>query len=699
MRYVIKHDIKNRIRVKVLDHKLSANDADAIVYNLEQLNNIYKIRVNDKTNSIVIDYRSSRDKIINLLAKLNISTLALPEVIEEMSSRALNEYYKEKLMMQVMVRYIMKTFVPAPIRTILTLVRALPFIIEGLKAMAKRKIEVAILDAIAISVSLVMKDFKTASSIMFMLGIGETLEEWTHKKSVNDLARSLSLNITKAWLVVDKVPVLVDSSDIKPNDIVYVATSNVIPFDGEVESGEAYLNQTSLTGESKPVYKKEGKRVYAGTVVEEGELYIRVMESAGQSRFEKISIAIEENEKLKSVQESKAEHLADRLVPYTLLGTGLTYALTRNVTKALAVLMVDYSCALKLAMPVTVLSAMREANQHGITIKGGIYLENMQEATTIVFDKTGTITKAFPQVVETISFNGEDSDELLRIAACLEEHFPHSMANAVVKAADEKGLDHEEMHSKVKYVVAHGIKSSIDGKDVVIGSNHFVFEDEKAQILEQYQEKFDNLPKEYSHLYLAVDGVLAAVICVEDPIRQEAKETIASLKALGFKKVVMMTGDSKHIATNIANKVGIDEYYAEVLPEDKEKYINECKANGEIVVMVGDGINDSPALSAAHVGIAISDGAEIAREVSDITIAADDLRELVTLKVLSNRLMQRVSRNYKAIIGINTALIGAGVLGVIQPTTSAFLHNASTIATTVDSMKSYLPEQHELLEN
>ena len=555
------------------------------------------------------------------------------------------------------------------------------------------KIEVPVLDATAIGVSMLRGDYGTAGSVMFLLGVGELLEEWTHKKSVGDLARSMSLNVGKVWLKKDGQEILVPSEKIVAGDEIVVHMGNLIPFDGEVSNGEGMVNQASLTGESVPVRRTLGSVVYAGTVLEEGELTILVKQTGGSSRYEKITAMIEESEKLKSGLESKAEHLADRLVPYSLGGTALTYLLTRNATKALSILMVDFSCALKLAMPISVLSAIREANQHKITVKGGKFLEAVAEADTIVFDKTGTLTKAQPTVAEVVSFSETKSpDELLRIAACLEEHFPHSMAKAVVDAAKEKHLDHEEMHSKVEYIVAHGISTTINGKKAIIGSYHFVFEDENSIIPEGMEEKFRHLPEEYSHLYLALEGVLAAVICIEDPLRPEAAEIIRQLKKAGLKKIVMMTGDSERTAKAIAKKVGVDEYYAEVLPEDKANFVEKEKAEGRKVIMIGDGINDSPALSAADVGIAISEGAEIAREIADITVAADDLAEILVLRMLSNRLMKRIHKNYRFIVTFNAGLILLGVGGILQPTTSALLHNTSTLYIGLKSMGNLLDE-------
>ena len=577
-----------------------------------------------------------------------------------------------------------------PIRECITLTKSVKYLWNGVRTLASRKIEVPVLDATAIGVSIARNNMNTAGSIMFLLGIGEILEEWTHKKSVDDLARSMSLNVGKVWLCQGEQDILVSTSDVKAGDLVRVHMGNIIPFDGTVVSGEAMVNQASLTGESIPVQKNAEGIVYAGTVLEEGELVIRVDQTNGSSRYEKIVTMIEESEKLKTSMESKASHLADKLVPYTLLGTGLTYALTRNATKALSVLMVDFSCALKLAMPISVLSAIREASLHNITVKGGKYLEAMAEADTIVFDKTGTLTKANPTVVDVVSFNGQDSDELLRIAACLEEHFPHSMAKAVVDAAAEKNLEHEEVHSEVEYIVAHGISSMIDGQKVVIGSHHFVFEDEKCTVDPEKMGTFNSLPPEYSHLYMAINNRLAAVICIEDPLREEAAAVIRSLKMAGICKVVMMTGDSDRTAKAIAKKAGIDEYYSEVLPEDKANFVEKEKAKGRKVIMIGDGINDSPALSAADIGISISDGAEIAREIADVTIGADNLYEIVTLKALSNSLVKRIDKNYRFIVSFNAGLIVLGITGIIPPTMSALLHNGSTLAIGMKSMENLL---------
>lgn len=571
-----------------------------------------------------------------------------------------------------------------------TAAMSVKYIYQGLKILCKGKIEVPVLDATAIDVSILRNDFDTASSIMFFLSIGELLEEWTHKKSVDDLARMMSLNVEKVWIKKNDQEILVAASTVKKGDLIVVHMGNVIPFDGTVIEGEAMINQAALTGESVPVRRSSEDSVYAGTVLEEGEITLRVEKTGGSSRFEKIVTMIEASEKLKSSLEGKAEHLADQLVPYTFAGTGLVYLLTRNVTKALSVLMVDFSCAMKLAMPISVLSAIREASKYHLTVKGGKYLEAVAEADTIVFDKTGTLTKAHPTVVDVISFNGDDPDELLRVAACMEEHFPHSMAKAVVYAAKKRNLEHEEMHSKVEYMVAHGISTEIEGKRAVIGSYHFVFEDEKCRIPEGKEELFESLSGEYSHLYLAMEQELAAVIRIEDPLRDEAVEVIRLLKEEGIANIVMMTGDSERTAASIAKRVGVDDYDSEVLPEEKARFVEKERAKGKKVIMIGDGINDSPALSAADVGIAISDGAELAREIADITISADNLYELVLLKRLSDRLMKRIGRNYRLIVGINAALIALGVAGILQPTASALFHNTSTLFIGLDSMKNLM---------
>lgn len=691
MKFIIKHEIPGRIRVHMVQPKMTFEEADILLYYLVNLENVTKAKVYERTQDAVIYYEKDRREIIKALQKFGYDRVTVPEGLTEHSGRQMNAEYQEKLLMKVVMRFGGKLLIPAPVRAVWTGVRSLKYLQQGIASLKKGRLEVAALDATAIGVSILRRDMNTASSIMFLLGIGELLEEWTHKKSVGDLARSMSLNIKKVWLKREEQEILVPASDILPGDRVIVHMGNVIPFDGEVSCGEGMVNQASLTGESLPVRRTEGQSVYAGTVLEEGELEIIVRAVSGATRFEKIVTMIEDSEKLKSNLESKAEHLADRLVPYTLLGTGLVWAVTRNMTKALSVLMVDFSCALKLAMPISVLSAIREAGQNGITVKGGKYLEAVAEADTIVFDKTGTLTKAKPTVKEVIVFGDYPEPEALRIAACLEEHFPHSMAKAVVDAAKRRSLYHEEMHSKVEYIVAHGISSYIEGKKTIIGSSHFVFEDEKCRIRPEYQERFDTLPEEYSHLFLAIDGELVAVICIEDPLREEAGEMVRFLKEEGVSKIVMMTGDSERTAASIAKRVGVDEYYSEVLPEDKAGFIEREKAAGRKVVMIGDGINDSPALSAADAGIAISDGAELAREIADITIAAEDLREIVVLKRLSNAMMHRIQGNYRGIVGINAMLIALGVAGIIQPTTSALLHNTSTLAISLKSMGNLLP--------
>ena len=693
MKFYIKHENRGRIRIHLAQKRMSSVQAETLLYYLQNQKQVSFAKVYDRTGDAVICYQGERSAILRMIQIFHYEKVELPTGLVESSGRELNKEYQEKLISKVIYHFGRKWFLPAPIRNAYTAVVSVKYIWKGIQTLAKGKIEVPVLDATAIGVSMLRGDYGTASSVMFLLGVGELLEEWTHKKSVGDLARSMSLNVGKVWLKKDGQEILVPSEKIVPGDEVVVHMGNLVPFDGEVSGGEGMVNQASLTGESVPVRRTLGSVVYAGTVLEEGELTILVKQTGGSSRYEKITAMIEESEKLKSGLESKAEHLADRLVPYSLGGTVLTYLLTGNTTKALSILMVDFSCALKLAMPISVLSAIREANQHKITVKGGKFLEAVADADTIVFDKTGTLTKAQPTVAEVVSFSETKSpDELLRIAACLEEHFPHSMAKAVVDAAKEKHLDHEEMHSKVEYIVAHGISTTIEGKKAVIGSYHFVFEDENSVIPEGMEEKFRHLPAEYSHLYLAIEGVLAAVICIEDPLRPEAAEIVRQLKKAGLKKIVMMTGDSERTAKAIAKKVGVDEYYAEVLPEDKANFVEKEKAEGRKVIMIGDGINDSPALSAADVGIAISEGAEIAREIADITVAADDLAEILVLRMLSNRLMKRIHRNYRFIVTFNAGLILLGVGGILQPTTSALLHNTSTLYIGLKSMGNLLDE-------
>ena len=692
MKFTIKHESRGRMRVHMEQYRMTYEQADTLLYVIHNHRNVTFVKVYDRTADAVIEYVGDREQIIELLRHFHYESANVPQTVIKTSGRELNNSYQEKLIGSVVWHYSKKLLLPLPIRIALTIGRSVKYIGIGLKCLLQRKIEVPVLDATAITVSLITKDFSTASSIMFLLGIGELLEEWTHKKSVDDLARSMSLNVSKVWLrTPENQEILVESSKIEKGDKVVVHMGNVIPFDGEVLDGDAMVNQASLTGESVPVQRTVGNTVFAGTVVEEGEITIRVKEVEGNNRFDQIVTMIEESEKLKSELEGKAEHYADKLVPWTLGATGLTYLLTRNVTKAMSILMVDFCCALKLAMPISVLSAIREASLYNVTVKGGKFLEAVAEADTIVFDKTGTLTKAHPTVVDVVNFNDEySSDDMLRVAACLEEHFPHSMAKAVVDAASKKGLSHEEMHTKVEYIVAHGIATSINGKRTVIGSYHFVFEDEKCVVPAGKETLFESLPLYYSHLYLAIEGKLSAVICIEDPLRDEAAAVVNSLKKAGISKVVMMTGDSERTASVIAKKVGVDEYYAEVLPEDKAAFVEKEKAKGRKVIMIGDGINDSPALSAANVGIAISDGAEIAREIADITVGSDDLYQIVTLKYISNALMKRIKSNYRKIVGFNSGLIALGVAGVLPPTTTALLHNGSTILISVNSMKNLL---------
>lgn len=693
MKFQIKHEIKGRIRIHVIQKRMTFAQADTLQYYLTGYDFIQNVKIQERTCDATIRFQGDREDVIHALRRFSYERIEVPEDFIKNSGREMNHFYWDKLMDQVILHYGTKIFLPMSVRAGIATVKSVKYIWEGLCTLARGRIEVPVLDGTAVGVSVFRGDYATASSVMFLLGIGEILEEWTHKKSVGDLARSMSLNISKVWVLRDGREELEEVTSVQTGDQVVIHMGNVIPFDGDVVGGEAMVNQASLTGESNPVRKAEGGYAYAGTVVEEGEITIRAREVNGSSKYEKIMTMIEESEKLKSSLEGKAAHLADRLVPYTFAGTGLVWLLTRNATKALSVLMVDFSCALKLAMPLTVLSAIREASTYDITVKGGKYLEAMAEADTIVFDKTGTLTKAQPTVVDVISFNGQSSDELLRIAACLEEHFPHSMAKAVVNKAIERNLVHEELHSKVEYIVAHGIYSTLEGRKIIIGSHHFVFEDENAKVPEDKKQLFEELPEQYSHLYMAIDGLLAAVICIEDPLRKEAPEVIRRLKKYGISKVVMMTGDSDRIASTIADKVGVDEYYSEVLPEDKAKFVENEKNAGRKVIMIGDGINDSPALSEANVGIAISDGAEIAREIADVTISADNLYEIATLKQLSDAMVRRINTNYRLIVGINTGLIVLGIAGVFQPTMSALFHNTSTILISLKSMNNLLDQE------
>ena len=690
MKFVIRHEIRGRVRVHFYQKEMSIRQADLLHYYLCTLPGVKAVRIYERTADAAVVYEGSRGEILEGIQGFSYDNERIRELVPKNSGRALNREYKERLVQKVMARAFTKSFLPPPVRAVYTAVRSIRYLLKGIRCLLRGKLEVEALDATAIAVSVLRRDFDTAGSVMFLLGIGELLEEWTHKKSVSDLARSMSLNISRVWQKVDGTEVLVPVSKIREGDLVTVHMGNVIPLDGVVTSGDAMVNQASMTGESAPVRKGEGSYVYAGTAVEEGEITLRVRKAAGDTRFERIVTMIEESEQLKSTAEDRAATLADALVPWSLGGTVLTWLLTRNVTKALSILMVDFSCALKLAMPLSVLSAMREAGSYHITVKGGKYMEAVAAAHTIVFDKTGTLTKARPQVADVVVFNGMKKDELLRIAACLEEHFPHSMANAVVHEAVKRGLVHKEMHSRVDYIVAHGIATYVDHERVVIGSYHFVFEDEGCRIPEDKKEVFDRLPVEYSHLYLAIGGSLAAVICIEDPLRDEADGVVTALHRQGITKIVMMTGDSERTAAAIAGRVGVDEYYSEVLPEDKARFVDEEKKKGRRVIMIGDGINDSPALSAADAGIAISEGAEIAREIADITISEDNLFQLVTLRAISRGLMDRIDRNYRFVIGFNLGLILLGVGGVITPATSAMLHNTSTLAISLKSMTNLL---------
>ncbi len=692
MRFVIKHDIRSRIRVHLPMKRMTFREADTLDYYLQSFPEIREAHVYERTADAVIFYDSDRARVLEILKGFSFEGTDVPERVFECSGREASAVYRDKIIGSVLVHYGKRLLLPFNVRLLWDVIKAVGYVWRGVKTIKNRRLQVELLDAAAISAAMLTGDYKTASNVMFLLGIGDTLEEWTHKRSVDDLARRMSLNVDQVWLLTDSGEILTDSAKVVCGDLVVVRTGNMIPFDGEVSEGEAMVNQASMTGESAAVRKCEGSAVFAGTVVEEGELIITVTQVEGCGRFDKIVKMIEESEKLKSSLESKAERLADRLVPYTLAASALTWLFSRNVTKAVSVLMVDYSCALKMAMPLSVLSAIREATEYGITVKGGRFLEAVADADTIIFDKTGTLTKACPTVKKVISFCDESEDELLRQAACLEEHFPHSVARAVVDAASDRGLLHDEMHTKAEYIVAHGIASHIDGKKVVIGSYHFVFEDERTMIPENRQELFDSLPDEYSHLYFAKEGKLAAVILIEDPMRPECAGVIAKLKEEGFAHIVMMTGDSERTAAAIASSAGIEEYYAEVLPEDKAAYVERAKADGGKVIMVGDGINDSPALSAADAGIAISEGAEIARQIADITIGSEDLEAIVILKKLSMLLMKRIRSNYRTIVGFNSALILLGIAGILPPATSAMLHNGSTVALGLKSMTNLLPE-------
>ena len=694
MKCKILHESKGRMRVHLMCGKMNLDDADVLEYYLKNIDCVTDVKVYDRTQDAVIFYSSNRPKVIKYLAQFSFAEARKLDLVPTHTSRSLNREFEDKLVFSIIGRAFTKLFLPAPVRMVITLFRAIKYIKAGIKALIKGTLSVSVLDATAVTVSLIRRDFNTAASVMFMLHIGEILEEWTHKKSVADLAGAMSLNVDKVWLKVGEQEVLSPIGKVAEGDLIIVRTGNMIPLDGKVVSGEASVNQSSITGESLPLRKGEGSYVYAGTVVEEGECIVSVDKVSGSGQYDRVVRMIEESEKLKSTTESRASRLADKLVPYTLGGTVLTYLLTRNVTKMLAVLMVDFSCALKLSMPITVLSAMRECNDCNISVKGGKFLEAVAKADTIVFDKTGTLTYATPTVAEVVTFNNHREDDMLRLAACLEEHYPHSIANAVVEAAQERGLDHEEYHSSVEYVVAHGISSTVENEKVVIGSYHFVFEDEGCCIPEGEQEKYDALPAAYSHLYLCIDGELAAVICIHDPLRREAKDAVKALHESGFTNVVMMTGDNRRTAESVAAEVGVDAVYAEVLPEDKAAFIRQEKEKGHTVIMVGDGVNDSPALSEADAGIAISTGAAIAREIADITVASEDLFELVTLRKLSEALMARIHGSYRFIVAFNLSLITLGVAGVLPPAISALLHNTSTLGIGLKNMTDLL-EEHE----
>ena len=690
MKCKILHESSGRIRLRAEMRRMTMEEADQLEAYLAALPGVRQATVYERTCDMVILYREGRKQVLDGVAAFRFDREAMVASTPENSGRALNRQYQERLGNMVLFRAARVLFLPTPLQQLYTLFRSVRYLWHGARCLLRRKLEVEVLDALSIGVSIVRNDYSTAASVMFLLRLGELLEEWTRKKSLGDLARCMSLNVDRVWLKRSDTEVLVPITQVKAGDTICVHTGNVIPLDGRVLSGEACVNQASLTGESLAVRKAEGACVYAGTVVEEGECVILVEQQSGSGRYDQIVSMIEESEKLKSSTENRALALADRLVPYSLAGTALTYLLTRNATRAISILMVDFSCALKLSMPLAVLSAMRECGSYHITVKGGKYLEAMAKADTIVFDKTGTLTHATPTVARVVPFGGRDERSVLCVAACLEEHYPHSMANAVVKEALRRGISHEEMHSEVEYVVAHGIASRIDGEKVVIGSYHFVFEDEGCVIPAGEQERFDALPPEYSHLYLAMGGTLAGVICVADPLREEASAVLNSLRKLGISKAVMMTGDNERTAAVIAKEVGVDEYFAEVLPEDKARFVEQEKAAGRTVVMIGDGINDSPALSAADVGIAISDGAAIAREIADITIAADDLFELVLLKMTANGLLKRTDGNYRFVLGFNGTLIVLGAAGILPPATSALLHNLSTLGISIRSMTNLL---------
>ena len=694
MKCTILHDTAGRLRVHLCCKRMTLRQADVLEYYLLAVDGVRSVKVYDRTRDAVVVYDAEREHMIRALARFSFEKAEKLDLAPEHTSRTLNREFEDKLALTVMRRCASNLFLPVPVTSALAVIRSAKYIKEGLLALWHRKLSVAVLDATAVTVSMVRGDFATAGSVMFMLRLGEILEEWTHKKSVADLASAMSLRVENVWQQVDGTEVLTKVTDVKPGDRIVIRTGGMIPLDGRVVEGEAMVNQSSLTGESMPVAKRPGSPVYAGTVAEEGECVVCVEKVSGSGRYDRVVRMIEESEKLKSTAEDKASRMADRLVPYTLGGTAVTYLLTRDVTKMLAVLMVDFSCALKLAIPVAVLSAMRESSGHHISVKGGRFLEAVAKADTIVFDKTGTLTYATPKVAQIVPFGGHREADMLRLAACLEEHYPHSMANAVVEEAKRRGLTHEEYHSQVQYVVAHGISSMVENKKVIIGSAHFVFEDEGCHIPEGEQEKYDALPAAYSHLYLCIDGELAAVICIHDPLRREAKDAVKALHESGFTNVVMMTGDNRRTAESVAAEVGVDAVYAEVLPEDKAAFIRQEKEKGHTVIMVGDGVNDSPALSEADAGIAISTGAAIAREIADITVASEDLFELVTLRKLSEALMDRIHGSYRFIVAFNLSLITLGVAGVLPPAISALLHNTSTLGIGLKNMTDLL-EEHE----
>ena len=692
MKCTILHEGKGRMRVHVEKVRMTLHRADVLEAYLNHHDAIVHAAVYERTGDVVITYTGRRSAAIAVLAGYKFDVAEYDALVTSTDSRRLNREYQDKMFDLVAGRCLRKLFLPAPLDAAYTAFRSIHFLWKGVRCVLSRRLEVEVLDALSIGVSLLRGDFGTAGSVMFLLNLGSLLEEWTRKKSLDDLARSMALNVDKVWVRSQGTEVLVPLTKVRSGDEVVVRSGNMIPLDGTVLEGEAMVNQAALTGEAMPVRKAEGSTLYAGTVVEEGECVFIAKAEGGSNRYDKIVAMIEESEKLKSSTENRALVLADKLVPWCLGATVVTYLLTRNATRAISCLMVDFSCALKLSMPLAVLSAMRECGSYHITVKGGKYLEALSKADTIVFDKTGTLTRATPQVVEVVPFSGCNEREVLQLAACLEEHFPHSMANAVVRAAKERGISHEEMHSEVEYIVAHGIASRVGGERVVIGSHHFVFEDEKCTIPAAEQQKFDALKPEYSHLYMAASGQLVGVICISDPLRPEAAAVLNGLRALGIQNTVMMTGDSERTAAAIAKQVGVDRFFAEVLPEDKANFVQQAKAEGHTVVMIGDGINDSPALSAADIGIAINSGAAIAREIADVTIKADSLEELVALKAIANSLQKRVHANYRFVITFNSALIALGALGVLQPASSAMLHNLSTIGISLKSMTNLLPE-------